>query len=333
MPCHHPNSCVIFAAGVLAGCLPSVAVAELTEQPPAEQISRLIQELDDPRFAVRERADQQLIELGEVAVPALIDLDEQASAEVRFRARRIVAVVQRRLLDTAFEQLARQPDESFDLERGMWLVSRLLNPACRRADLDQRLDDLADRVRMALAGNTPPKDADPKALMAAIRQVLFVEEGFAGNEVQYQSPDNSSLEKVLETKKGLPILLSQVVIAVGRRLEVPIVGLSLPLRFMVKYDGKRAPAGFPQEDIILDPFGDGRELTVEQVMEVIRGMGGGVDPTEHFQPARPRAMLNRVFSNLVAHLQYVEKSDEAAQAEQYRRLFEELPARRDDFRR
>lgn len=322
MPSHIACRCLWCVVAVAAGCCSQATVGRAADDPTPAALAELVRDLDDAVFAIRERAEQRLIELGEQALPALAETARGDSAEARIRARRIIASVQRRLLDAGFEHLAMQPEDKFDVEQGMWLISRLLNPQCRRETLTLQLDELAARVRKQLGGQIEPQAADPQAVVAAMRQVLFTEEGFAGNVADYQSPGNSSLEVVLETKKGLPILLSQVVVSVARRLDVPIVGLSLPFRFMVKYDGSRAPPGFPREDIYFNPFDEGKVLTLAEVTEAV---GGKVDPAIHLRPAEPRATMQRIFSNLISHLIAAERGEEAAKADHYRRLLEPAP--------
>ncbi|MEM7268417.1 MAG: transglutaminase family protein, partial [Pseudomonadota bacterium] len=39
------------------------------------------------------------------------------------------------------------------------------------------------------------------------------------------------IHRVLERKKGLPILLSEIAVAVAGRLDLPIVGLEIPGRY------------------------------------------------------------------------------------------------------
>jgi RNA polymerase sigma factor (sigma-70 family) len=62
-----------------------------TQKPGSEQVARLLRELDDDRFAVREEADAALLRLAELAVPALRQaLDGKPSAEVRRRVTRLL---------------------------------------------------------------------------------------------------------------------------------------------------------------------------------------------------------------------------------------------------
>jgi hypothetical protein len=58
----------------------------------SRRLARLVADLDDPEFRVRDRAAQELKDLGELAAPALQQvLTGQPSAEVRRRAETLLA--------------------------------------------------------------------------------------------------------------------------------------------------------------------------------------------------------------------------------------------------
>lgn len=302
------------AAAMPHGAVPPVASADEPVAPEA-QLQELIAGLDDDRFARRQECERLLIALGSAALPAAAEASVNGSAETRWRAKRVVWAVQRRQVLAGFTNLAQaQADDSIDLVQGMWLISRIVNPQCRREDLDRQLDALAERVRKQLG--VAPHTADPQQVVAALRQVLFVEEKFTGNIADYNNPGNSSLERVLATHVGLPILLSHVVLAVAERLELPIVGLPVPSCYLVKYDGARAPAGRPSEDIILNPFEGGQVMTVDELEQFIVERGYPYDAEKHLKPGSRRAALERMLTNLVTHLSLAGRSQDAALAEE-----------------
>jgi regulator of sirC expression with transglutaminase-like and TPR domain len=238
----------------------------------AVHVDKLIRQLDTNTFAMRESAFEQLLEIGEPAIARLQAVAKKGSVETRFRALKIVRVSRqrllekrKRLLENGFRQLdAAKTDEEFDVEQGMWLIARIIDPRVRKSDLTRQLDDLAEQVREHLGRDVETRNLSPEEAVAAIRAVLFDAAGFTGNVKDYDNPNNSSLDFVLKTKKGLPILLSHVVVSVARRLEIPIVGIGTSGRFFCMYDGAQAPGG-PQQDIVIDPFGGGRILTNTQL--------------------------------------------------------------------
>ena len=223
-------------------------------------VRQLIVDLDSAQFERRDAAYLKLLELGERVIPELAEAAHSRSAEVRFRARRIITLVHERALIAAFRKLSEQEDGSLDIEHGMWLIGRILDPSLRQSDASRQIDDLAERVRGRLEP-IAPRDSPPREVVQAIHDVLFRDFGLQGNVADYENPDNSSFDRVLRTRRGLPILLSQIVVAVARRLEVPIVGVPTPGRYIVKYDGAKAPGG-PQPDIYLNPFDRGKSRTL-----------------------------------------------------------------------
>jgi regulator of sirC expression with transglutaminase-like and TPR domain len=221
------------------------------------------------------------------------------SAEVRARARRILAKAHHEYLREGFRRLGRQQrDEDIDLTEGMLLIAQLVDPATDRRQVVKELDRLAAKVRRHLGNDVPPRAADPQKVVQALQQVLFVDEGFNGNADDYDNPRNSSLAYVLETRRGLPILLSHLVVAVGQRLDMPLVGIPIPYRYMVKYEGLRAPDGYPKTDIILDAFGAGQVVTEDDLEDIVTRHGGGFDPLRHLLPSTHRGTITRMLRNL-----------------------------------
>lgn len=291
------------------------AGAEENEVRPEEsaRISTLIQQLGSASFDEREAAAKELRQIGQSAVPQLTIALNHKSVEVRSRAAAILRQQIRVPLQAAIQKFAAQPEEKLDLEEGMWLISRILNPQADKVSLTRQLDDLAKAVRKKL-GDADPKSIDPQRAVTALREVLFDDEKFGGNFGDYSNPENSSLEKVLASRKGLPILVSHVVIAVARRLDVPIVGLPTSGRYIVKYDGQRAPAGFPKEDIVIDPFDNGKVLSREDRMERFPG----ADPDNLARPSTRREALIRMLNNLESHLFQRDETDLAYVAVEFR---------------
>jgi len=101
----------------------------------------------------------------------------------------------------------------------------------------------------ALAARCPAPTFD------ALRRHLFDDEGFAGNLDHYDDPANSFLDSVLERRLGIPISLSVLMIAVGRRLGVDVGGVGMPGHFLV-FDAERG-------DVWCDPFHGGALLDAD----------------------------------------------------------------------
>jgi regulator of sirC expression with transglutaminase-like and TPR domain len=289
------------------------------------QIAKLIEQLGSPTFEEREAALKSLRQLGQKVLGPLAEARNHKSPEVRSRAAMLLRQLDLVPLQTAFVAFARQPDEKLSLEEGMWLISRIVNRSAQRALMEKQLDALANSVRKKLGPDVVPRTIAPERLVAVLCEVVFEDEKFDGNEADYHNPDNSSLERVLQTKKGLPILLSHLVVAVGRRLEVPIVGLPTPGRYIVKYDGQQAPPGFAKKDIYFDPYGHGRVLTEEIREQLFPGI-----VLERIKPQSARDDLIRMLHNIESHLFGRDETDKAYLAVEFRiALQEQAPANKE----
>ena len=289
---------VRFVAAVLFAIVAVAAGSLFAQTPiPEPEMADLIGQLDANDYAAREAASLRLVELGPLAIPALEAVLKHPSEEVRFRA---AAILERQKIEPLLrlrEDLAAYaalPEEQLDVEQGMFLLSRILDPQVKRENLTRQLDEIAAKVRERLGKDADPAKADPQQAVEALRQVLFSDYGFGGNEEDYQNPDNCSLARILETKKGRPIFVCHLMIAVARRLEIPIVGLPVSGQYIVKYDGSQAPAGFKTDDIFIHAYDKGRILSREDR----RREYSEYDPDRMIPPGTNREIFDRMINNL-----------------------------------
>lgn len=173
------------------------------------------------------------------------------------------------------------------LARGALEIARLEYPDLDPEAYLRRLDDYAERVRAA--GGAGLTDQ-----VLALNRILFREEGYAGNLEEYYDPRNSFLNEVMDRRLGLPITLSIVYLEVGRRVGLPVEGVSFPGHFLVKLPVQGGA-------LVLDPFDAGRSLGEEDLQEQIAQVYGD-DPTPPvaglLNAASPREILVRLLRNL-----------------------------------
>jgi predicted amidohydrolase YtcJ len=110
-----------------------------------------------------------------------------------------------------------RPEDSICLAEAALLVAAGQYPDLDVSDYLGRIDAYAAELRDRLGG-----EASDTERIAAINQYLFHELGFAPDADNYYDPRNSFLNDVLERKRGIPLSLSIIYIAVGRRLGLDL---------------------------------------------------------------------------------------------------------------
>lgn len=133
--------------------------------------------------------------------------------------------------------------------------------------------------------------AVPSADVDGLRHQLFTVEGFCGNKGDYYDPENSFLDTVLSRRTGIPITLSVVLLEVGRRVGVPLVGVGMPGHFLVGTTTEPA--------LYVDAFEGGVVLDRDGCAARFAAVTGGqrLDPAA-LTPVGPRAILARMLGNL-----------------------------------
>lgn len=169
-------------------------------------------------------------------------------------------------LETEFRQFADEPGSVVD---GALLVARVIHPESDGPWCRAELRRLAEGVGAA---------SSAAGLVESLRA-----QGFVGAE-NYYDPDNSSLEYVLRTRRGIPISLAVVLLGVAEQLDMPAAGINFPRHFLVRLDSQ-----------LVDPF----SMSVTD-SATCRGWlrQQGLPDTDPFRPAAPLDMVLRMLNNL-----------------------------------
>jgi regulator of sirC expression with transglutaminase-like and TPR domain len=198
------------------------------------------------------------------------------------------------------QRMLEDREENFDLAEAALLMAVDEYPGLDVAAYLARLDAFSDSVchRVSAA-------ASVQARLTALNEVLFTEERFTGNTDEYYDPRNSFLNEVLDRRLGIPITLSIVYLAVGRRAGLALDGISFPGHFLVK---------LPIDDgvIVLDPYSSGVSLSEDELIGLLQRVAGQVERTpmslvQLLATAGKRDILARMLRNLKAI--YVRQND------------------------
>jgi regulator of sirC expression with transglutaminase-like and TPR domain len=219
-----------------------------------------------------------------------------------------------------FAAMVGQPEQTIDLASAALLIAAEEYPQLVIEPYLRRLDLLAERVRDRLADETAPI-----VIVQDLSRVLFMEEGFHGNQEDYYDPRNSFLNDVLDRRIGIPITLSIIYLEVGWRLGLPLEGVNFPAHFLVRYCGEALR-------LLIDPFQTGVVRFEDEAQELLdHAYGGRVELRPEFLRAATRKdMLVRLLSPLKSI--YLNQHDDVRALNTIERILLVRPESNDDVR-
>ncbi len=252
-----------------------------------QKISNLIRLMDDADAFVRAKVREQLLNIGEDALPFLEIAANDENPGIRVLARKLIADIFPIKLGKKFTELSQAAGSGdLDLEKGMQLIMEFGYPGADPNEVKTALDRLAHELSSRLSN----KDT-PEQLVQKVTGFLFAEKGFAGNQTHFLDPDNTYFNKVLENKTGIPITLSALCILIAQRLGLPLVGVGLPGHYIAKYNA-------PKDPVFFDPFHAGRILSREDCIQRVENFGHKFEE-HHLSQATHRETLVRMMNNLI----------------------------------
>ncbi|WP_311221404.1 MULTISPECIES: tetratricopeptide repeat protein [unclassified Acidovorax] len=163
-------------------------------------------------------------------------------------------------------------------------------------DVQQLLGDV-DQLQARLQRRLPA-DASPLQRLRTLNQFFFSDLGFSGNLNNYYDPDNSYLNAVLRTRRGIPISLAIIWMELAQSLGLQAHGISFPGHFMLK-------VLLPKGQVVMDPM-TGQSLSREDLSERLdpyKRSHGLVDDYDvplglYLQASPARDILARMLRNL-----------------------------------
>ena len=127
-------------------------------------------------------------------------------------------------------------------------------------------------------------------LISMLNEHVFEKYGFQGDDEDYYDPRNNFLNAVIDKKTGIPITLSIIYSEVAKYIGLDLRIVGFPGHVVVKYE----------EEMIIDPFYNGRLLTINDLEEILyRNFGDSVEfIPEYLSTATTDQILTRLLRNL-----------------------------------
>lgn len=173
------------------------------------------------------------------------------------------------LLDIASLALSQLDHENVEIARHLEMLEEIENRVCKEG-------------RSALL---------PSERAAVLARVLHGELGFVGDVASYDAPINADFIRVLDRKRGLPIALSILYVAMARRAGWSAHVLNLPGNVLVQI-GQQNP-------VVIDPFTGGRVVSQREIAAICQACFGEEGDASALNVVRMtnREVLARLLNN------------------------------------
>jgi len=267
------------------------------------EYNAIISLLDDPDKDIFHEIEHKLITCGPEVIPSLEQSwEESFDALLQTRIEQIIHKIQFNQIKSDLQLWL--ISNSNDLLEGLLIVNRYQYPNLNEEEVYAKIAELRRDVWYHLI-----YDMSPIEKVKLLNNILFREFGLSGNTSDYHAPQNSFINKVLETKKGNPISLACLYSLIAQRLDIPVYGINLPKHFVLAYMKEENP-----EEVLfyINVFNRGQIMREDDIVSFLRQLN--LPASEEFmKPCDNIAIIKRVLRNLIAaytHIDNLEKRQE-----------------------
>ena len=197
------------------------------------------------------------------------------------------------------------PDGRLDLTETALTLASIERPGVPIKPYRRHLHRLVSDVGV-YAGTGDHRRGGVERRQEALGQVVAKRYGYGAADDAYEDPDNANFMRLIDRRRGLPVVLGVLYLHVAGALGWSMSGLDFPARFLVRlqHESRR---------LILDPFDGGRVVTPKGMRELIKAVAGNhaeLTPG-HYAEMSNRDILLRVQGNIKSHLLRAERLEEA----------------------
>lgn len=268
-----------------------------------QELKALISLLDDPDTEIYQALEDKLITCGPEVIPLLEESwEESFDILLQGRVEQIIHKIQFNEVQSDL-QLWKMNNQD-DLLAGLLIVNRYQYPNLGEEEVYSKLAEIKRSAWYHLMYEMSPLEK-----VKLLNNILFREFGLSGNTSDYHAPQNSFINKVLETKKGNPISLACIYSIIAQRLDIPIYGINLPKHFVLAYMNEE---NHQEVQFYINVFNRGQVMREEDILSFLQQLN--LPPSDDYiKPCSNLAIIKRVLRNLVAaynHVDNLEKREE-----------------------
>lgn len=286
-----------------------------------KSIEALVRLIDDPDDEIFSHVRDELMSHGVKAIPFLENSWETENYGLLFQTR-----IENLIHDIQFEatkqELTNWINSSHkDLLEGALIISRFQYPNMD----DEKVRTFIQEVRKDIWLEISDKQTAYEKVRV-FNKVFYGKYNFTGNTKDYQSPLNSFINTVIETRKGNPLSLCVLYSVIAQSLDLPIYGVNLPNHFILAYlDTDNIGALLEKEEnygtlFYINAFSRGGIFDDMEIKQFLDGLNKPYQ-RNYFEPCSNSDILVRMLTNLIASFQQSGSSEKVNELIELRDLF------------
>lgn len=265
------------------------------------ELNALISLLDDPDDNIYNEIKSKIISYGDDVIPHLENAWETTFDQLlQQRIENIIHFLQFSSIKNGLELWNNSADKK--LLDGAIIIAKYQYPDLNSQTIIEYIDKLTQEVWLELTDNLTALEK-----IKVVNKIIFELHDFNGNTKNINSPQNSYINNVIETKRGNPITLGIIYLAVCQRLSIPVYGVNVPAHFILAYAEKK-------DDVLfyLNIFNKGSiffKKDIDKFLEQLK-----TEPKKEFYiPCNNKTIIKRLIQHLVYtydNLGYLDKKEE-----------------------
>jgi len=262
------------------------------------EVAALIQLLEDPDENVFEHVKSKILEIGLPIVDELEDAWENTADQfLQQRIEEVISNIQKSALKQKLELwIDRKPD---DLIGGAILVAKFQYPDLNAANIKMEVENIQQAIWLEMQDNLTPMEK-----VSTFNQVFYGHFGFGGNLKNVFNPQNNLINICLERKKGSPIMLGLIYLAIAQNLKLPMYGVDLPYHFAIafcKYHKTKEQLlnedDRPNVIFYINPIAKGIMFSRSEIRDYLKRMKVEEHPS-YFRPISNIQVIKALFQQL-----------------------------------
>ncbi len=258
------------------------------------KIKALLQLLDDPNDEVYKHVSHNILKQGKDIIPELEKAWETSLNEVlQERIENLIQEIQ--FSSTQNNLRSWKENGAINILEGAFLIAKYQYPDLKFGSILESFDKLKQDAWLEINNNLTALEKT-----RVINHIIYQIHGFSGNSSNFFAPQNSYINHVFESKKGNPLALGIIYMALAQDLNIPIYGVSMPRNFILAYiDEYNIQEPFEDEILFyINPYNKGTVLGKKEIDYFLKQQK--LEPKKsYYNPCSNIEIIKKLILNLI----------------------------------